>query len=161
LQATVEEKVGMKRFSIILGFIGAIVSWGNAFAVPTMPLTPCPTTFTCAFDAAEVRPLADPTTPGAPSVYVGYLSFNAGVPTLDSLGTMNGNLQSLATAVGTCTAGTATPTMGVLDFTGNGGPKFEFVSDNRSGALELRVMIVADSSNTPPSAVNLGTCTQQ
>jgi hypothetical protein len=51
--------------------------------------------------------------------------------------------------------------MGVLDFTGNSGPKFEYASDNRSGALELRVMIVADSGNVTPSAVNLGTCTQQ
>ena len=148
----------MKRFSIILGFVGAVVCWGNAFATaPTMPLTPCPTTFTCAFDAAEVRPLTD-ATPGAPAVYVGYLSFNAGVPTLDALGTSNGTAQTLVTAVGTCTAGDATK-MGVLDFTGNGGPKFEFVSDN-SGA-ELRVMVVADSGNVTPSAVNLGTCTQQ
>jgi len=124
-----------------------------------MPLTPCPTTFTCAFDAAEVRPLTD-ATPGAPAVYVGYLSFNAGVPTLDSLGTGNGIAQTLVTAVGTCTAGTISA-MGVLDFTANSGPKFEFVSDNRSGVLELRVMIVADSGNVTPSAVNLGTCTQQ
>ena len=152
----------MKRFSLILGFIGAVVCWGSAFAAaPAMPLTPCPTNFTCAFGAAEVRPLTD-ATPGAPAVYIGYLSFNgSGVPTLDSLGTINGTLQTLATAVGTCTAGDTTPKMGVLDFTGNGGPKFEFVSDNRSGALELRVMIVADSGNVTPSAVNLGTCTQQ
>jgi hypothetical protein len=153
----------MKRFSIILGLIGAVVCRSNAFAVtPTMPLTPCPTNFTCAFDAAEVRPLTDPTTPGAPAVYVGYLSFaGAGAPiTLDSLGTTNGNLQTLATATGTCTAGDTTK-MGVLDFTGNSGPKFEYASDNRSGALELRVMIVADSGNVTPSAVNLGTCTQQ
>jgi len=153
----------MKRFSIILGFIGAVVCWGRAFAAVTsnMPLTPCPTTFTCAFDAAEVRPLADPTTPGAPAVYVGYLSFDgSGNPTLDSLGTTNGTLQTLVTSLGTCTAGT-TAAMGVLDFTAHGGPKFEFVSDNRSGALELRVMIVADSGDVVPSAVNLGTCTKQ
>src|SRR5712671_3657075 len=145
----------MKRFALIRGFIGAVVCWGNAFATtPTMPLTPCPTTFTCAFDAAEVRPLTD-ATPGAPAVYVGYLSFDGtGHPTLDALGTTNGTLQTLVTAVGTCTAGTISA-MGVLDFTGNSGPKFEFVSDNRSGALELRVMIVADSGNVTPSAVNL------
>ena len=151
----------MKRFSLILGFIGSVVCWGNAFATTTMPLTPCPTTFTCAFDAAEVRPLTDLATPGAPSVYVGYLSFNgSGVPTLDALGTSNGTAQTLVTALGTCTPGTISA-MGVLDFTSNSGPKFEFVSDNRSGVLELRVMIVADSGNVTPSAVNLGTCTQQ
>lgn len=150
----------MKRFSIILGFMSAVVCWGSAFAV-TMPLTPCPTIFTCAFDAAAVLPLTDPATPGAPEVYVGYLSFNgSGAPTLDALGTSNGTAQSLVTAVGTCTPGT-TAAMGVLDFTLNGGPKFEFVSDNRSGALELRVMIVAGSGNVTPSSVNLGTCTQQ
>jgi hypothetical protein len=150
----------MKRFSIILGFIGAVVCWGNAFATaPVMPSTVCPMTFTCAFDAAEVRPLTDPTTPGAPAVYVGYLSFNgSGVPTLDALGTTNGTLQTLVTAVGTCTPGDATK-MGVLNFQTNGGPTFEFVSDD--GGLELRVMIVADSGNVTPSAVNIGTCTQQ
>src|ERR1700687_3517284 len=143
----------MKRFSLILGFIGAVVCGGNAFAAaPTMPLTPCPITFTCAFDAAEVRPLTDPTTPGAPAVYVGYLSFNgSGTPTLDALGTTNGTLQTLVTAVGTCTAGT-TLAMGVLDFTGNGGPKFAFVSDNRTTEPELRVMIIADGGNVTPSA---------
>jgi hypothetical protein len=155
------EKVGMKRFSLILGFIGAVVCGGNAFAAaPTMPLTPCPTTFTCAFDAAEVRPLTDPTTPGAPAVYVGYLSFaGAGAPiTLDVLGTSNGTANTLLTAAGTCAAGTASA-MGVLDFTGNGGPKFAFVKDD--GGLELRVMIIADGGNVTPSSVNLGTCTQQ
>jgi hypothetical protein len=94
-------------------------------------------------------------------VYVGYLSFDgSGVPTLDSLGTTNGTLQTLSTALGTCTAGT-TAAMGVLDFTAHGAPKFEFVSDNRSGAIELRVMTVEDSGSVTPSAVNLGTCTQQ
>jgi hypothetical protein len=149
--------VGMKRFSLIVVLIGAVVSWGQA-AFATMPLTACPTTFTCAFDAAEVRPLSD-ATPGAPGVFVGYLSFDGtGHPTLDSLGILNGNVQTLVTSVGTCTAGDSTK-LGVLDFTGNSGPKFEFVSDN-SGA-ELRVMIVEDSGSVTPSAVNLGTCTQQ
>jgi len=147
----------MKRFLLIIVLIGAVFGWGNAFAV-TMPTNACPTTFTCAFDAAEVRPLSD-ATPGAPGVFVGYLSFNgSGVPTLDSLGILNGNVQTLLTAVGTCTAGT-TSALGILDFTGNGGPKFLFVSDN-TGA-ELRVMLVADAGPVTPSAVNLGTCTQQ
>ena len=149
--------MGMKRFSLIVVLIGAVVSWGRA-AFATMPSTACPTTFTCAFDAAEVRPLSD-ATPGAPAVFIGYLSFDgSGVPTLDSLGILNGNVQTLLTSVGTCTAGDATK-LGVLDFTGNGGPKFLFVRDN-TGA-ELRVMLVADNSGVTPSAVNLGTCTQQ
>src|SRR5216684_1416946 len=96
------QRVGVKRFSLIVVFIGAVFGWGNAFAV-TMPTNVCPTSFTCAFDAAEVRPLTD-TTPGAPGVFVGYLSFNgSGVPTLDSLGTINGTAQTLLTSVGTCT----------------------------------------------------------
>ena len=151
----------MKRFSLVVVLLGAVFGWGNTFAAvaaATMPTTACPTTFTCAFDAAEVRPLSD-ATPGAPGVFVGYISFDgAGAPTLDSLGILNGNVQTLLTSVGTCTAGT-TSALGILDFTGNGGPKFLFVSDN--GGAELRVMIVADSGNVTPSAVNLGTCTQQ
>lgn len=96
----------MKRFSLIVVLIGAVFSRGNAFAV-TMPTNACPINFTCAFDAAEVRPQTD-ATPGAPGVFVGYLSFNgSGVPTLDSLGILNGNVQTLATSVGTCTDGPA------------------------------------------------------
>ena len=153
----------MKRISLIVVLLGAVFSCQNAFAVAvavTMPSTPCPPTFTCAFGAAEVRPLTDPT-PGAPAVYVGYLSFDgSGNPTLDSLGTTNGTPLTLVTALGTCTPGDNTK-LGVLDFTAHGGPKFEFVSDNRNGAIELRVMTVADSGDVVPSAVNLGTCTQQ
>ncbi len=146
----------MKRFSLIVVLIGAVFGWGDAFA--TMPTNACPISFTCAFDAAEVRPLTD-ATPGAPAVFVGYLSFNgSGVPTLDSLGTINGTAQTLLTSVGTCTPGT-TSALGILDFTGNGGPKLLFVTDN-SGA-ELRLMVAADAGNVTPSAVNLATCTQQ
>jgi hypothetical protein len=146
----------MKRFSLVVVLIGAVFGWGDALAV-TMPTNVCPPNFTCAFDAAEVRPLTD-ATPGAPGVFVGYLSFNSlGAPTLDSLGVLNGNVHTL-TAVGTCTAGT-TSALGILDFTGNSGPKFLFVTDN--GGAELRVMLVADAGPVTPSAVNLGTCTQQ
>ena len=150
----------MKRFSLIVVLLGAVFGCGNAFAAAvtaTIPPTACPTTFTCAFDAAEVRPLTD-ATPGAPGVFVGYLSFDgSGVPTLDSLGVLNGNVAPLATFTGVCTPGTTG--LGVLDFTANSGPKFLFVRDN-SGA-ELRVMLVADNNGVTPSAVNLGTCTQQ
>jgi len=146
----------MKRFSLIVVLIGTVFGWGNAFAV-TLPGTACPTTFTCAFDAAEVRPLTD-ATPGAPGVFIGYLSFDgSGNPTLDSLGVLNGIVETLATFTGVCTPGTTG--LGVLDFTANSGPKFLFVRDN-SGA-ELRVMLVADNSGVTPSAVNLGTCTKQ
>jgi hypothetical protein len=146
----------MKRFSLVVVLLGAVFGWGNAFAV-TLPGTACPITFTCAFDAAQVRPLTD-ATPGAPGVFVGYLSFDgSGNPTLDSLGVLNGTVETLATFTGVCTPGTTG--LGVLDFTANSGPKFLFVRDN-SGA-ELRVMLVADNSGVTPSAVNLGTCTQQ
>ena len=151
------KRVGMKWFSLIVVLIGTVSSWGNA-AFAAMPAAACPISFTCAFDAAEVRPLTD-ATPGAPGVFVGYLSFNgSGAPTLDSLGILNGNVQTLVTSVGTCTAGTASA-LGILDFTANSGPKFFFVSDN-SGA-ELRVILVADANGVTPSAVNLGTCAQQ
>src|ERR1700756_1119310 len=113
------QRVGMKRFSLIVVLLGAVFGCGNAFAAAvtaTMPTTACPTTFTCAFDAAEVRPLTD-ATPGAPGVFVGYLSFDgSGHPTLDSLGVLNGNVQTLATFTGVCTAGT-TSALGILDFT--------------------------------------------
>jgi hypothetical protein len=154
--------VSIKRFSIILGLISATLGWVNAFAAtPAIPSTACPTTFTCAFDAAEVRPLNDPTTPGAPAVYVGFLSFDGtGHPTLDALGDFNGTPQTLVTAVGTCTpGGPGTPsTLGTLDFGANG-PKFAFVVDNSS--TELRLIITADANGVTPSAVNIGTCTQQ
>ena len=98
----------MKRFSLIVVLLGAVFGWGNAFAAAvavTIPATACPTNFTCAFDAAEVRPLTD-ATPGAPGVLVGYLSFDGtGHPTLDSLGVLNGSVQTLATFTGVCTPG--------------------------------------------------------
>jgi hypothetical protein len=154
--------VSIKRFSIILGLIGATLGWANAFATtPPIPATNCPINFTCAFDAAEVRPLNDPTTPGEPAVFVGFLSFNnSGVPTLDSLGDINGTPQTLVTAVGTCTpGGPGTPsTLGTLDFGANG-PKFAFVVDNTN--TELRLIITADANGVTPSAVNLSTCTVQ
>lgn len=147
----------MKRFSLILGLMSvAAVSGGNAFAAGIA--TPCPTTFTCAFGAAEVRPLEDPTAPGAPSVFLGYLSFDgSATPTLYSLGNLNGTLQTLVTATGTCTPGVSSAP-GTLDFGANA-PKFAFVSDH--GATELRAMIIADPNGVTPSAVNLGTCTEQ
>jgi hypothetical protein len=148
----------MKKFSLILSLLGALVAHGNAFAV-TMPATACPTSFTCAFDAAEVRPLTDPTTPGAPAVYTGYLAFNSlKVPTLYALGNTNGTTQTLITAVGTCTAGTSSA-LGVLNFQTGGGPTFNFVSN--AAGTELRLIITADGGNVTPSSVNLGTCTQQ
>jgi hypothetical protein len=148
----------MKRFSLILGVICAVVGSGNAFATtPAMPTTLCPTNITCAFDAAEVRPLTD-ATPGAPGVFIGYLSFNnSGQPTLDVTGTTNGNVQNSTTFPGTCAASTSTA-FGILDFSGSGGQKFTFVSDNNGG--ELRVMVIADANGVTPSAVNLATCTQ-
>jgi hypothetical protein len=147
----------MKKFSLILSLIGAVLGSGNAFAV-NMPATACPASFTCAFNAAEVRPLDDPITPGAPAVYTGYLAFNSlTAPTLYALGNTNGTTQTLITAVGTCTVGTTT-TLGVLDFGANG-PKFNFVADNTN--TELRLIIVADANGVTPSGVNLGTCTQQ
>jgi hypothetical protein len=152
-----DERVAMKKFSLILSLIGAIVASGNAFAV-TMPSTLCPASFTCAFDAAEVRPLSDQSSPGAPAVYVGYLSFDSlQVPTLHVLGNTNGTTQTLLTAVGTCTAGTSSA-LGVLNFETNG-PKFDFVSN--AAGTELRLIITADGNNVTPSSVNLGTCTQQ
>jgi hypothetical protein len=148
----------MKKFSLILSLIGALVASGNALAV-TMPSTLCPASFTCAFDAAEVRPLNDPGTPGAPAVYTGYLAFDSShVPTLYVLGNTHGTTQALLTALGSCTAGTSSA-LGVLNFQANGGPTFDFVSNN--AGTELRFIITADGNNVTPSSVTLGTCTQQ
>jgi hypothetical protein len=178
----------MRRFSLVLGLIGAAFFFGNAFAASaaetgpgtpaptatatptasptatpdvTLPATVCPTsaTFTCG--AAEVRPLTDPTSPGAPGVFVGYIAFDvSGVPIFYKLANLNGTIMTFPPVTGTCTPGTTTA-LGILDFTPTG-PKFAFVRD--SGGDELRLLTTADSGaagGVTPSAVSLATCTHR
>jgi hypothetical protein len=144
----------MKRRPLVLGLIGAAVCCGNAFAGG--PATPCPTTFTCAFDAAEVRPLSDPTNLRTPAVYVGYIVFDSsGNPTMTVLGNLNGTVQTLATFTGTCTAG-ASGVPGTLDFE-TAGPKLGFVSDDSGN--ELRTIVTEDVNHGTSTPVTLGVCT--
>lgn len=141
--------------------IGAALISRSALAASTLPATVCPTaaTFTCG--AAEVRPMSDPTSPGAPGTFVGYIAFDAnGVPTFYKTANLNGTITTFPAVVGTCTDGT-TSALGILDFTPTG-PKFAFVRDNSGD--ELRLLTTADSGaagGVTPSAVSLATCTHR
>lgn len=143
----------------------ALVWAGSAFAQATSINTPCPTSFTCAFNSAETLALSTPSQPpkqpGAPNVYIGYLSFDSsnGV-TLAMVGMLNGTVQN-QTLSGTCASGkSGAPAL--INFTN--GPQWAFVTVNSaagSGGEELDFILTQDVSGAQPgssNAVRVGVC---
>jgi hypothetical protein len=159
----------MKRFVAVVGaVVGMMVAlgWsGSAFAQATTITTACPTSFTCAFSAAETMSLVTtgPGKPGQPDVFVGYISFDASSNvTMTGLQDINGTVSQIGTtsggissSSGTCLAG-ANGQPAIITFADKS--ELAFVTD--SSGNELQFILNKDKSGTGNS-VRVGVCRKQ
>ena len=162
-------KLSMKRFvSAIAGLLA--LGWSAlAFAQATTITTSCPTSFTCAFSAAETMSLVTPkpNTPGQPDVYAGYMVFDGSSNvTLTGLQNLNGTVGQIGSgsppvlsSSTPCAAG-ANGQPANITFTDNS--VISFVTD--SGGAELQFILSQDKNSTTKTASNsvrVGVCRKQ
>jgi hypothetical protein len=147
------------------------IGWsGMAFAQATAINTTCPTSFTCAFSAAETMSLVTPkpNTPGQPDVYLGYLAFDgSGNVTMTGKQNVNGTVSSIGTGSpavlsGSCLDGmNGLPAIITFPGTGKATTQISFVKDNAN--TELQFILTQDlnsASTTSANSVRIGVCRQ-
>ena len=169
-------KLSINRFVAAVAGLLALGWSGMALAQATTITTSCPTSFTCAFSAAETMSLVTPkgsNTPGQPDVYLGYMAFDGSANvTMTGTQNVNGTVGPIGTSPGgnpfvlpgTCTAGSngqpATITFATPDKS-----EISFVTD--SGATELQFILSKDKSSTSSkggtitNSVRIGVCRKQ
>jgi hypothetical protein len=161
----------MKRFVSVLGAF-LMMGWSSlASAQATAITTACPTSFTCAFSAAEALAFGVPKgvgNPGQPNVYVGYMVFDGSSNvTLSGLQNVNGTVGAIGTGTppglsssSACVAG-ASGQPALITF--NDKSQIAFVT-NTTGT-ELQFILSKDMNSTAngstANSVRVGVCRKQ
>jgi hypothetical protein len=173
-----ELKLSMKRFVsaliglFALGALGGLGSPGVAFAQATTITTACPTSFTCAFGAAETLSLVTPKsvgTPGQPDVYIGYMVFDGSSNvTITGLQNVNGTVGQIGSGQIPVLSSSMPCSPGL-----NGQPATVSFTDNSQIAFvtdalgtELQFILSKDQSTSstnknPTNSVRVGVCRKQ
>lgn len=153
----------ISKSALALAGLVALVWAGYAFADATGITTACPTSFQCAFSAAETLSLNASSTqgaPGQPNVYIGYMAFDSsGNVTAVLMQNKNGTVTPLSLSGGICSQGSS-GLPATINFP-SPGPQWMFVTVNggTSGA-ELDFLQTMDNSGTSSknNAVRVGVC---
>ncbi len=144
------------------------------FAQATTITTTCPTSFTCAFSAAETLSLVTSKNVGSagqPDVYVGYIAFQGSTVTMTGQQNVNGTVGAIGTATsgspsvltGSCTTG-INGQPAIITFPGtasNTRTQLSFVTNVAN--TELQFILTQDinsTSVTSANSVRIGVCRQ-
>jgi hypothetical protein len=163
-----------RSFAVFAGLLG--LGWsGMAFAQATLPTTTCPTSFTCAFSAAETMALVTPkssgSSPGQPDVYVGYIVFQGSTVTMTGTQNVNGTVGAIGTSTsgsppvltGSCADGTTNGQPAIITFPGSGKTTTQLSFVKNAANTELQFILTQDinsSSSTSANSVRIGVCRQ-
>jgi hypothetical protein len=146
-----------------------------AFAQATTITTTCPTSFQCAFSAAETLSLVTPKnvggSPGQPDVYVGYIAFQGSTVTMTGIQNVNGTVGAIGTSImsapavltGTCADG-INGQPAVITFPGvtpKTTTQLSFVKN--AASTELQFILTQDINSTNINSANsirIGVCRQ-
>jgi len=161
----------MKRLVVALTGLFALGWSGMVFAQATTIGTTCPTSFICAFSAAETMSLVTPKSssgsPGQPDVYLGYLAFQGSTVTMTGTQNVNGTVSSIGTGTpavlpGTCADG-ANGQPAIITFPGTGKTTTQISFVKNAANTELQFILTQDinsSSSTSANSVRIGVCRQ-
>jgi hypothetical protein len=158
----------MKRFVPVVAGLFALGWSGMALAQANTIATACPTSFTCAFSAAESISLVTPKQnglPGQPDVFLGYMVFDgSSMVTLTGLQNLNGTVTQIGGSTGLASTHPCAPgndgqpaTIDLMD-----GSQLAFVTD--SSGTELQFILSKDTSSggkTTANGVRIGVCRKQ
>ncbi len=167
-------KLSIKRsFATLVGLLA--LGWsGLAFAQATTITTTCPTSFTCAFSAAETFSLVTSKggSPGQPDVYVGYVVFQGSTVTMTGQQNVNGTVGPIGTVppggsapllTGTCTDAVLNGQPAIITFPGTGKTTTQLSFVKNAAGTELQFILTQDinsSSSTSANSVRIGVCRQ-